>query len=77
MRGEHDGSKAVLWKGGASGEPALRGEARGDCGRVNGEAGGEGEGSKAECGVVGWGEEGAGCGWRREAASVRGGECWS
>lgn len=44
---------------------------------MKGEAGGEGEGSKAECGVVGWGEEGAGCGWSGEAASVRGGECRS
>lgn len=74
---EDDGSKAVLWReeGGASREPALKGEAGGDRGRVRGWAGGEGEGSKAECGVVGWGEERAGCGWRGEAASVRAGEC--
>lgn len=75
MWGEHKESKAVLCgeKGEASREPALEGEGGGDCVEVKKEVSGEDEdcgGGKAECDAMSWGEGGAGCERRREAASV-------
>lgn len=79
---EHEGDKAVLQReeGEASREPALEGEGGGKSGEVMGEAGGKDDGlwwGEAEGGLMGWGEGGAACGRRWEAASVRKDSSWT